>query len=433
MDHIYIDDSNTNIVYTGVDWVSAGGDSEYNKTSHGTSHSGSRFAYTFRGTSIGAFGTLGSISSGPVPPSGNFTIDNGPAVTFQTHPIDTNLYKQMFFQTPDMPDDVHTLVMTFSADKVIFWLDYLMVTPSVATQDPDSKLVKVEDDDSSIQYTGNWTSGGTSFDSNRTVHSTRSPGSEATFSFFGTSVSVFGRLPNSTISSGYPAAVFTLDDGNPTAFTAVPPIQFNSIYQVPIFQSSSLSLGQHTLKVQSQDSTTDFSLDFILYTQPVNATATSLAGGALSTSATAPSSTSTTSSGGRAPIGAIVGGSVGGGIGFLILVALAFLFWSRRSRKPAAPELDMYKASLPEGVTPFTGEFGGQPSLGRVSTSAEVGQYYPASPQYGAGLSTSNTGMPTMATMMQSSEKRRPGVQAQSAQLAEAQEPLPPPYHTGAV
>ncbi|PFH49426.1 hypothetical protein AMATHDRAFT_4940 [Amanita thiersii Skay4041] len=428
MDYIFIDDRDNNIMYAGGDWIAGfkQGISEYKRTVHSTNHSGSRLAYAFRGTSISAFGTLGNLSNSSVPPSGNFIIDNSPAVSFQTHPVDTTLYRQMFFQSPDLSDGLHTLLMTVSSDQVTFWLDYLMVTPSVGIRQ-DPTLVKVEDDDPKVQYTGNWTTGGTLFDSNRTIHSTSSIGSEVTFSFFGSSITVFGRLPNTTVSAGYPAAVFIIDDENPATLIAIPPVQEKTVYQVPIFQSPTLPPGQHTLKIQSQENVTDLSLDFFLYTQPSNVTATSSTGGSVATGSGSSSPTSIT---GQVSAGAIAGGAIGGGLGLLILVSLAFLFWYKwsRSRTSDTSKLDSYTANLPEGVTPFTSELGGQHSVpaGAVPTAAVVTRYFPASPQYVGGSNANDAVVPPP-------EKQRPGLQvpgSQSVDRLEAQRRGPPSYRT---
>ncbi|PFH46476.1 hypothetical protein AMATHDRAFT_7767 [Amanita thiersii Skay4041] len=426
MNNFYIDDSDRNIVYTGVDWGAASGGGpglEYNSTAHGTSHSGSRFAYTFRGTSISAFGTLGSISSGPVSPNGTFSIDNGETITFQTHPVNSNLYRQMYFQTEDMLDDVHTLVVTITSDIVIFWLDYLMVTPSTHISGRETKIVKIEDDDPKIQYNGNWsTTGSTSYDSKRLVHITNSPGSRASFSFFGTSIAVFGRLPNASTTASYPAVVFTLDDGNPTLLTTLPPIQFNTIYQVPVFQSPALPLGQHTLVIESHDNATEYCLDFIMFSQPANASGPTTSGGSDSNN-----SNNSNNKSGQASVGPIVGGAVGAGLGFLLFMALAFVLWHKRLSLRTVWKKNVPYA--PDELTPFTGGLAAltlnrRDSAGhsRTTSNSVSPYYYPASPEYMSypNANTKNRMVQGAPTTMTSASSRR-------------LEPItiePPPYDT---
>ncbi|KAF8630697.1 hypothetical protein AX17_005357 [Amanita inopinata Kibby_2008] len=126
MDLIFIDDSNPNIVYAG-NWFTGLGTIEYNLTAHGSTSSGARATYTFKGTCISAYGTLGSSGSNTVFPNGTWSIDGSSPTTFQTQPTSVNQYRELYFQSLDLSDDGdHTLVLTFTADKATAWLDYLM-------------------------------------------------------------------------------------------------------------------------------------------------------------------------------------------------------------------------------------------------------------------------------------------------------------------
>ncbi|KAF8630021.1 hypothetical protein AX17_005508 [Amanita inopinata Kibby_2008] len=175
----------------------------------------------------------------------------------------------------------------------------------------------------------------------------------------GTSIIVFGRLPNITASPGDPAATFTIDDGNPTAFNTVPPVQRNTIYQVPIFQSPNLNLGQHTLQIESHDNNQNLWIDFIMYTQPTNLT--SIPG----SSGTSPGQGSPTTSpsavgagsGSTSHVGTIAGGVVGGVGGFVLLLALAIWLWRRKasSQKAAQSEFSPFVLN-DESNKPFSSQ-----------------------------------------------------------------------------
>ncbi|KAF8331792.1 hypothetical protein F5887DRAFT_1081059 [Amanita rubescens] len=191
MNDIFIDDSDPNIVYSSA-WLTGLGTYEFNKTAHRTVTAGSSVIYTFKGASISAYGTIGVLPT---------NVTNPPNA----------------LGTPNIPDDGdHTLTLTFNTENnVIVWFDYFMITPSSQLSYNGDVLVKVDDTDPTVQYTGNWSEEGTSFDFNNTAHVANSPTSKVNFSFYGTAISVFGVLPNLTDSPNQPSATFTLDNGTP--------------------------------------------------------------------------------------------------------------------------------------------------------------------------------------------------------------------------
>ncbi|KAF8634506.1 hypothetical protein AX17_004197 [Amanita inopinata Kibby_2008] len=333
-----------------------------------------------------------------------------------------------------------------------------MVTPSTRASVDGRKFIKVDDSDPSIQYTGSWTQGGTSNEFNKTAHLAGSSDSQATFTFYGTSVIVFGRLPNITASPNYPAATFAIDDGSPTVFNTVTPTQRNTIYQVPIFQSPSLNLGQHTLRVESHDNNQNLWIDFIMYTQPAGLTSTpaltSTSNPVLSAASTtqpvvvptAAASAVETSTASTSDAGSIAGGVVGGVGGFVLLLALAIWLWRRKasSQKAAPSEFTPFMSSSDSnklsGVSSQTTATTNDP-LGihflstEVSPSSQSGFSIPSvhdTQSFSAALAASQ---PIQTSMFRVSRKPRLNSLDSPTRVDPVQETdgdaLPPPYHTG--
>ncbi|KAF8624257.1 hypothetical protein AX15_005962 [Amanita polypyramis BW_CC] len=306
--------------------------------------------------------------------------------------------------------------MTFQTENTtIIWFDYLMMTPSTQISDGVNKLVRVDDTDPSILYTGSWNEGGTSFDSNKTAHLATSSGSQAVLSFYGTSVAVFGRLQNVTASPESSTATFTLDSNAPVVFDTVPPSQSNTIYQVPIFQSFNLSLDHHQLQITAHDNSSNLWLDFIMYEQPLSSTTTSGTGQPTS-------STSSRSSNYNAIVGPAVGGTIGGVVGFILIMAI--VVWFRRRRNSAnlalneftpylAVESNNTRGSLDQLASPPMSDTHTYPSLGSLP----------------AGLAARSSTQPSQVSLYQSIRKT-PLRSAQPLSTASGMTPTPGVIHS---
>ncbi|KAF8329271.1 hypothetical protein F5887DRAFT_1184112 [Amanita rubescens] len=397
MNDIFIDDSDPNIVYSSA-WLTGLGTYEFNKTAHRTVTAGSSVIYTFKGASISAYGTIGVLPTNVTnPPNGTWSIDGSSPTSFQVEVTNTNLYRQLYFQTPNIPDDGdHTLTLTFNTENnVIVWFDYFMITPSSQLSYNGDVLVKVDDTDPTVQYTGNWSEEGTSFDFNNTAHVANSPTSKVNFSFYGTAISVFGVLPNLTDSPNQPSATFTLDNGTPIVFNTVPPDQSLAIHQVPIFQSFNLTLDNHQLQIEAHDNNATLRLDFFMYEQPANTTST-----------TGPSHSSHS-----VKSGAIAGGVVGGIV--VVLFGIALLIWLWRRREQAnlrrLGNFSPFVAADPAFAR------SGSPSLSRTSGFLQ------------SALSSAPATRPTTSHEYQPIRKEPPDVTHSQAD----NDVRPPPYHEG--
>ncbi|KAK7694091.1 hypothetical protein QCA50_003667 [Cerrena zonata] len=203
-----------------------------------------------------------------------------------------------------------------------------------------SKQVIVSSSDSDIKYNGNWT-----FipedDDHDAFHWTGTPNSGFTYEFVGTDISIVGALNPTDLKRYTPlVASFTIDNQD-----AVTNIAWNTtelVETVLWFQSGTLSSGQHQISVNVK-SCSNFNtfIFFAIYyvpseTPPATVTLTSLI--SAPTASTTHMSNQDTVSGDvsktDAPLGAIIGGVVGGLI-FVGLVSLGlwYYFTNRRTRQ----------------------------------------------------------------------------------------------------
>lgn len=123
----------------------------------------------------------------------------------------------------------------------------------------------VDDRDPRFTYSSGWLlGGGVESEFRSTSHGSIVSGSTAVFTFYGTSVILYGTVsPNGPTFSSY-----SIDNG--TAFQYTPPIPLNTIYQQPLYRSSSLKAGEHTLTVTVEKTQTSmFWIDYaLIFTDP---------------------------------------------------------------------------------------------------------------------------------------------------------------------
>jgi len=146
---------------------------------------------------------------GTTPPPQNsqwilVSIDGGPA--YNTSYMDPSPPStRQWYQSPTLPDAVHNITVTHIAGTLV---DYAVVTAGPSTNLSTASLM-VDDGDSSITYTGNWTQDTNMFTSTNSVatfpfgngtHQTSSTGDSATFHFTGMFMFV-GKLVNSRLTT----------------------------------------------------------------------------------------------------------------------------------------------------------------------------------------------------------------------------------------
>ncbi|PVF98118.1 hypothetical protein CPB86DRAFT_388575 [Serendipita vermifera] len=322
-----LDDSYPGILYNQV-WRPGGNpDRELNATTRTSIVDGQGFSITFKGNSIGVYGTLDV----GVRPLSSYVLDGG---TPTIHNITENfsqyfegpfLYMAAFYQSPLLEYGTHTLQVTI--DRTYTGLkgyifDFLTVG---VKEDDEAALIIVDDNESVVQYTGQWAlEGSAKYEYQGTTHKSNSTGNAAVLKFKGTTIDVFGTVRGSTdqVTS---LISFQIDDGDKGYFMSVN-TEGALRPKYRLFARGTLPDGEHTLRVESLTST-EFWLDYFIYTpSPITA----------ATSITTPPPVSQSSQSNRPSLSAIIGGAIGGVAGLSLIVIIVILFFYRRKRSSQA-------------------------------------------------------------------------------------------------
>ncbi|KAH9829640.1 uncharacterized protein C8Q71DRAFT_717950 [Rhodofomes roseus] len=166
--------------------------------------------------------------------------------------------------------------------------------------------------------------------------------SNVTLTFTGTAVWVYGVVPNYVqYATTFVNVSFELDGKVAGLYTHVPSTSTSYEYNVTLFSNTGLANTQHTLVIspQREPDTSYMAFDWAQYTYDVttssstgsSTSSTASGGGSSSTSVVqSPSQSASgfTSTSSHAPVGAIVGGVIGG-LGLLALVILVLLLHRR--------------------------------------------------------------------------------------------------------
>lgn len=254
------------------------------------------FKYSFRGTQISIVASSSNVNQDFA-----IQIDQGGLV----HPGGRGSYV-----SPVLTDGEHTLVYSAGniSDDPAF--DFLTVT----TTSPANRTVIVDDTD--FEYTGNWSSeppASVAFDPSlppylNTTHWTNSVGDTISLKFTGSSISVYGILPNLTSTENMTATYIV--DGKSTALSL--PASVNMVSPMTQFFHADLESGSHNLfiNITSVSTHQPIGFDFILYN---------------STTTAEPSSDTSNKT------GLIVGSVLGAIFGLCLILLLLFLV--KRKRK----------------------------------------------------------------------------------------------------
>ncbi|KAG5650007.1 hypothetical protein H0H81_001085 [Sphagnurus paluster] len=132
-----------------------------------------------------------------------------------------------------------------------------------------STTITIDDTDPRIRYSSNWiaAAGTNEFDS--TTHVTRQAGAQATFKFTGSSIAVYGTIPDTGAYKDAPVSTYSLDGASSVTFS--PAIGSTAQYRQLFFSSPKLSDGEHTLVITSAVDQAYLWLDYFEIT-PVQST-----------------------------------------------------------------------------------------------------------------------------------------------------------------
>ncbi|KAF4568347.1 hypothetical protein EYR40_010249 [Pleurotus pulmonarius] len=130
---------------------------------------------------------------------------------------------------------------------------------------------KLDDRDDQIQYSDGWGVAGSEHEYKGTTTSTATKGAKFTFEFNGTSVSVFGTLPEATrpsLVSVHPHTSYTVDGGDPVFFSKK--LADSIQYRIPFFVKGKLTNGTHTLVGTCVNDGSQVYIDYLIVGAPDN-------------------------------------------------------------------------------------------------------------------------------------------------------------------
>ncbi|KAG8796358.1 hypothetical protein FRC12_000075 [Ceratobasidium sp. 428] len=191
--------------------------------------------------------------------------------------------------------------------------------------------ILIDDSEGSISYSGSsWQTKNSVPDSSiyfqGSSHITQNPGDSATYRFVGTDIWYFtDYAPNNAVVS------VSIDGGSPETVNTAAGSQTLARTQWMAWGKNGLGDAPHTMAITHAGSAgTAASLDFFKYVPSSGAGAAAASSSSASAAATQSSTSNDNSK--SAPVGAIVGGSVGG-FAVILLAVLVVLCLARRNKK----------------------------------------------------------------------------------------------------
>ena len=165
----------------------------------------------------------------------------------------------------------------------------------------------------------------------------------------GVSLSWYGFIPVE-LPKGSSPATYSIDGQTPVNFLleGLPTSATTTVYNQKFFETAQLTAGPHTLKaVFEGNNSTPLTLDYLIVQNgTLSSTTTSVSSQATSSTPTSGTSATVRSS---TPVGAIVGGVIGG---LALIVFIIFVFLLHRRHKRAKQEQIFISKPEPFGSTP---------------------------------------------------------------------------------
>ncbi|KIM22519.1 hypothetical protein M408DRAFT_28647 [Serendipita vermifera MAFF 305830] len=350
---------------------------EYNSTVHKSNAAGNELSYTFLGTQITVYGTLDAPRT-KGPPSVTFSIDGSTPVAFNstgTVVVDWVTLATSWltlYQSPILSKAQHNITIQTGVPlnpDAHFYFDFFTVATG---SDSASGNVVVDDRDPLVSYQGTWVDHGVGEEYLHTVRLAPNLGrGSATFSFNGTSASVFGTTDDATGRGTAALVGFSLDGVPYSNFTG--PEYSTPVKHHRMFHAEGLSTDrEHTIQMESLNAN-DWYLDCFVYETQISAG---------------------DDGGSKSNVGVIAGAVVAVVVGIAAVAAIVFMLlrrhkakqntWHREKQYSPRPDLidepesseSGISSSIPPsqaGITPF-------PSYSGFLTSPENRVFPVASP-----------------------------------------------------
>ncbi|PPR07165.1 hypothetical protein CVT24_010718 [Panaeolus cyanescens] len=264
---VALDDKDTRIKYEGS-WFSTTPDPDINSLGNfGTPFQNSlrginedgNFTFTFTGSAVNALGTVKITQvDGVQDPSYECFLD-GEKIEINA-PLLVPENNWSLCSVNGLAVGPHTLTVRATVDKMTFWLDRLQFVPA-DNAEFDKQLNYLENDHPSILYDAGWG------DLRGVGNLTYTFGSKATVSFTGRSLAWYGLIPSNYPIDPAPAA-YSIDGGPLQNFllNGLPSASSMEQYNQLFFQTPQLDPGDHTLEVvyHGNSNQTPLTIDYII-------------------------------------------------------------------------------------------------------------------------------------------------------------------------
>ncbi|KAJ3515507.1 hypothetical protein NLJ89_g1716 [Agrocybe chaxingu] len=352
---VVVDDTNTDIVYTGSSWFQDTGSQDsagnfgpaYRSTLHGTKANAS-LSYSFSGSRVRVWGTNNIRNdSGVIDPKWECFIDQISIGTTSTFAFAENNW--LFCEHNGLVDGPHVLTVNATVNREqTFWFDAIHYVPSPSAS-LDKAEILLDNRDPALGYGPQWQSLGA------TANMTTRQGSIFDFDFYGVSLSWYGFIPTE-LPHDATTATYSVDGETPVNFLlkGLPVDNTITIYNQKFFETKTYPAGPHHLSVvyQGNGQSTPLTLTHLVI-QNGTASSTTTSAGSSGTGG-AGNSGNLSGNGGNAEsstnVGAIAGGVIGGLV-LILLAVLAFVFLRRRHQRRQR-EIDLQEEA-PHMVEPF--------------------------------------------------------------------------------
>ncbi|KAF8159321.1 hypothetical protein B0H34DRAFT_399017 [Crassisporium funariophilum] len=249
---VSVDDTDSNIRYSGSDWVLENGKSwdtqgnfgaTYKGSLHMTSASDASFSYAFDGSNGAIFGTNNiKTTNGVQDPTWECLIDGVNVPISSIFPYTENQWT--FCSWDSIQAGSHTITVRVKSKGQAFLFDRFsyLPTPGVNVQNAD---ISVSFTDSALDYGSGWGGLGT------IARMAPAAGAVVNFPFYGTGITWMGVTPKE-LPQDPSTATYSFDGRAATTFTLPGKPGTNTQYNQRIFSAGGLPLGQHTLTVTSR-------------------------------------------------------------------------------------------------------------------------------------------------------------------------------------
>ncbi|KAH6879653.1 hypothetical protein BKA70DRAFT_1345189 [Coprinopsis sp. MPI-PUGE-AT-0042] len=327
---VVLDDLDPLVQFDGAGWFTVNDAKDpgfgnfgptYLSTLHGTNTS-AELSFTFDGSYVKLSGSNNIRNvSGVIDPTWECLVDGVDIGASEPFEFAENNWP--LCEWKDGTPGQHTLTVQAKSQGQTFWVDRMEYVPSPKAGVPDGSVISVPNVDNAIKLGDGWAPLGGD------ANMTSSPGATAEVEFIGTMLTWRGYIPNQ-FARAATTGTYAVDGGPANSFvlkglTEKQPATYNQKF----FETPLLSLGPHRVLVVYQGNSD---------TTPLTLTNLLIEGG--NSTAPLPGDPSVfdalTKGGSKVPIGAIVGGVVGGLAVVAATIIVYFVVIRRRKAKDRA-------------------------------------------------------------------------------------------------